>query len=157
MKYSIYHYSESGLSNIYLINGFTFETINGEEHFCIDNMNGLHKAIAQAIVDSPKPLTHEEFRFLRIELNVSQKALGARFGVSEQTIAQYEKNKLLIPRTTDAVLRALYMESQQKSDPVSYFLNLLADTDEEEAIRTLHFKLKEDSKNWAVTTFHTDT
>ena len=105
----MYHYTESGLSNVYLKNGFTVEKIDGEEYTSIDDMNGLHKAIAQAVVDSSKPLTHEEFKFLRIELNVSQKTLGTRFGVDEQTIARYEKGQTKIPRTTDAALRTLYM------------------------------------------------
>lgn len=123
------HYTESGLPNVYLVNGFTVRTLNGEEYTSVDDMNGLHKTIANAIIDSPKPLNHQEFRFLRIEMNVSQKTLGARFGVTEQTIASYEKGESSIPRTTDAVLRSLYMESQQKNYPVSYFLDLLADTD----------------------------
>ncbi|MDX3774868.1 helix-turn-helix domain-containing protein [Chromatiaceae bacterium AAb-1] len=146
----MYHYTESGLSHVYLVNGFTIETIDDEEYTSIDDMNGLHKAIAQAIVDSPKPLTHEEFRFLRIELNVSQKVLGARFGVSEQTIARYEKNESTIPRTTDAALRSLYMESLQKNNPVSYFLDLLADSEAQKAARDINMKLQEIDEHWEV-------
>jgi hypothetical protein len=56
----MYHYTESGLSNIYLVNGFTVESIDGEEYTSISDMNGLHSAIARAIIDSPKPLTHQE-------------------------------------------------------------------------------------------------
>lgn len=146
----MYHYTESGLSHVYLVNGFTVETIDDEQYTSIDDMNGLHKAIAQAIVDSPKPLTHEEFRFLRIELNVSQRVLGTRFGVSEQTIARYEKNESAIPRTTDAALRSLYMESQQKNNPVSYFLDLLADSEAQEAAKDISLKLQEVDEHWKV-------
>ncbi|RUO45619.1 helix-turn-helix domain-containing protein [Idiomarina aquatica] len=144
----MYHYIESGLSNIYLKNGFTVEHIDGEEYTSIDDMNGLHKAIGQAVVDSRKPLTHEEFKFLRIEMNISQKMLGTRFGVDEQTIARYEKGKTKIPRTTDAALRTLYMESQEKNNPVSYFLDLLADTEAEEAAKEI--RLEEIEDHWEV-------
>lgn len=144
----MYHYTESGLSNVYLKNGFTVEKIDGEEYTSIDDMNGLHRAIAQAVVDSNKPLTHEEFKFLRIELNVSQKTLGTRFGVDEQTIARYEKGQTKIPRTTDAALRTLYMESQEKNNPVSYFLDLLADTEAEEAAKEI--RLEEIENQWEV-------
>lgn len=144
----MYHYTESGLSNVYLKNGFTVEKIDGEEYTSIDDMNGLHRAIAQAVVDSSKPLTHEEFKFLRIELNVSQKMLGTRFGVDEQTIARYEKGLTKIPRTTDAALRALYMESQEKNNPVSYFLDLLADTEAQEAAKEI--RLEEIENHWEV-------
>ncbi|CAB0150931.1 hypothetical protein PSI9734_01370 [Pseudidiomarina piscicola] len=144
----MYHYIESGLSNIYLKNGFTVEHIDGEEYTGIDDMNGLHRAIGQAVVDSRKPLTNEEFKFLRIEMNISQKMLGTRFGVDEQTIARYEKGKTKIPRTTDAALRTLYMESQEKNNPVSYFLDLLADTEAEEAAKEI--RLEEIEDHWEV-------
>ena len=125
---------------MYLKNGFTVEQIDGEEYTSIHEMNGRHRAIAQAVVDSSKPLTHEEFKFLRIELIVSQKTLGTRFGVDEQTIARYEKGQTKIPRTTDAALRTLYMESQEKNNPVSYFLDLLADTEAEEAEKEIRLE-----------------
>ncbi len=146
----MYHYTESGLPNVYLVNGFTVETLDGEEYTSIDDMNGLHKTIANAIIDSPKPLTNQEFRFLRIEMNVSQKTLGTRFGVTEQTIARYEKGESSIPRTTDAALRSLYMESQQKNNPVSYFLDLLADTEAKAAAQSIQLKLEEVDDHWAV-------
>lgn len=146
----MYHYTESGLPNVYLVNGFTVETLDGEEYTSIDDMNGLHKTIAKAIIDSPKPLTHQEFRFLRIEMNVSQKTLGTRFGVTEQTIARYEKGESSIPRTTDAALRSLYMESQQKNNPVSYFLDLLADTEAQAAAQSIQLKLEEVDDHWSV-------
>ncbi|MDP4529400.1 helix-turn-helix domain-containing protein [Alkalimonas delamerensis] len=144
----MYHYAESGLSNVYLKNGFTVEIIDGEEFTSIDDMNGLHSTIAQAVVESRKPLTHEEFKFLRIELNVSQKMLATRFGVDEQTIARYEKGQTKIPRTTDAALRSLYMESLQKNSPVSYFLDLLADTEAEVAAKEI--RLEEVEDHWAI-------
>lgn len=144
----MYHYTESGLSNVYLKNGFTIERIDGEEFTSIDDMNGLHNTIAQAIVESRKPLTHEEFKFLRIELNVSQKMLATRFGVDEQTIARYEKGQTKIPRTTDAALRSLSMESLQKNSPVSYFLDLLVDSEAEEAAKEI--RLEEIKDQWAI-------
>ncbi|BBO29617.1 hypothetical protein AltI4_40050 [Alteromonas sp. I4] len=144
----MYHYAESGLSNIYLKNGFVVETIDGEEYISIDDMPGLHNTIAQVIVDNNRPLNNEEFKFLRIQLNASQKLLGKRFGVSEQTIARYEKGQSDIPRTTDAALRSLYMESLDKNNPVSYFLDLLSDTEAKEAAKDI--LLEEVQHHWAV-------
>ncbi|MFT6905752.1 MAG: putative transcriptional regulator [Oleiphilaceae bacterium] len=143
----MYHYVESGLSNIHLANGYNIEVIDGEEYTSIDDMNGLHKVIAQAIVDSNGSLTSEEFRFLRVELNVSQKALGEKFGVNEQTIARYEKGSK-IPRTTDAALRSLYMESLDKNNPVSFFLDLLADTEAREAAEKI--VMEEVEHHWKI-------
>jgi putative transcriptional regulator len=144
----MYHYTECGLSNVFLENGVTVDEIDGEEYTSIDDLNGLHRAIAQTVVDSNKPLTNEAFRFLRIELNVSQKMLARRFGIDEQTIARYEKGTTKIPRTTDAALRSLYMESQEKNNPVSYFLDLLADTEAQEAAQEI--RLQEVQNRWQV-------
>lgn len=145
---SMYHYTECGLSNVFLKNGFVVEDVDGEEYTSIDEMSGLHRAIAQIIVDSNSPLTHEEFKFLRIELNTSQKVLGTRFGVSEQTIARYEKKSSAIPRTTDAALRSLYMESLEKNNPVSYFLDLLSDVEAMSAAKEI--RLEEIKEHWEV-------
>jgi len=144
----MYHYTESGLSNVYLVNGFNIEVIDGEEYTSIDDMNGLHNIIAQAIVDSNSTLTHEQFKFLRVELNLSQKSLAVSFGVDEQTIARYEKNKTKIPRTTDAALRSIYMESLDKNNPVGYFLELLADVEAQAAAQEI--RLEEVDARWKI-------
>ncbi|EWH09024.1 helix-turn-helix domain-containing protein [Catenovulum agarivorans DS-2] len=129
-------------------NGFTVEEIDGEEYSSIGDINGLHKTIAAVNVDSRMPLTGEEFKFLRVELNASQKLLGSRFGVSEQTIARYEKGQSEIPRTTDAALRSLYMESLDKNNPVSYFLDLLSDAEAQDAAKDI--LLEEIHEHWEI-------
>lgn len=143
----MYHYTECGLSNIVLANGYNVEIIDEEEYTSIDDMNGLHKAIALAIVESNGALTNEEFKFLRVEMNISQKALGERFDVSEQTIARYEK-ETKVPRITDAALRSLYMESQDKNNPMGFFLDMLADTEAKEAAQEI--VMEEVNDNWKI-------
>ena len=144
----MYHYTECGLPNVYLKNGFTIEHIDGEDYTSIDDMNNLHVAIAQTIADSHTALRPAEFKFLRIELNLSQKMLGHRFGVSEQTIARYEKGQSDIPRTTDAALRSLFMEKLEKTNSVSYFLDLLSDAEAQQAAQEI--LLEEIDNCWGV-------
>ena len=144
----MYHYTECGLPNVYLKNGFTIEHIDGEDYTSIDDMNNLHVAIAQTIADSHAALRPAEFKFLRIELNLSQKMLGHRFGVSEQTIARYEKGQSEIPRTTDAALRSLFMEKLEKTNSVSYFLDLLSDTEAQQAAKEI--LLEEIDNRWGI-------
>ncbi|SEL90108.1 Helix-turn-helix [Colwellia chukchiensis] len=144
----MYHYTESGLSNVYLVNGFTVEVEDGEEFTSIDDAHGLHKAIAMAIVDGKRPMTHEEFKFLRIELNQSQSALAKRFGVNEQTIARYEKGQTSIPRTTDFCLRQLYTESLDRSSSLGYFLELLADAEAQAA--AVEIRMQEVEDHWEI-------
>lgn len=144
----MYHYTESGLSNVYLVNGFEIENIEGEEYTSIDDMDGLHLAISNVIVDSNKPLTGEEFKFLRVEMNLSQKALGVKFGVSEQTIARWEKDKCDLPRTSDAALRSLYMDSISESSNMGFFLEMLADSEAKDAANEI--RLEEVNNHWKI-------
>ena len=144
----MYHYTECGLPNVYLKNGFTIEHIDGEDYTSIDDMNNLHVAIAQTIADSHAALRPTEFKFLRIELNLSQKMLGHRFGISEQTIARYEKGQSEIPRTTDAALRSLFMEKLEKTNSVSYFLDLLSDAEAQQVAKEI--LLEEIDKRWRI-------
>lgn len=144
----MYHYIESGLSNVYLKNGYSVEFIDDDEFVSIDDLNGLHRVLGLSVVRKTTPVSHEEFRFLRIELNLSQRMLGNQFGVSEQTIARYEKGQSDIPRTTDAALRSLYMESIEQNNPVSYYLNLLANSEASQAAHEI--LLEEVEQRWTV-------
>lgn len=144
----MYHYSESGLSNVFLKNGYSVEVIDGDEYVSIDDLNDLHRVLGTSVVGKTTPLTREEFKFLRIELNLSQRMLGNRFGVSEQTIARYEKGQSEIPRTTDATLRSLYVESINQNSSVSYFLDLLANSEAKKAAQEI--LLEEVGRRWKV-------
>lgn len=144
----MYHYTESGLSNIYLLNGFMVENIDGEEYTSIDDMNGLHSVIASAIVDSVRPLKGDEFKFLRVAINLSQKALGVKFGVNEQTVARWEKEESLLARTADASLRALYLESINVNSSIGLFLEILADAEAQEAAKEI--RMEEVDHQWAI-------
>jgi hypothetical protein len=67
-----YHYTECGLSNIFLLNGYNFiETPRGKA-ISINDLNGLHNAIGLWLTTSKKNLSDEEIRFLNDELLLSQ-------------------------------------------------------------------------------------
>jgi len=89
-----YHYTESGLDNVWLENGFKIENHpDYGELISIDNPRGLHEAIGRWLVAQPRTLTGAEFRFLRTELGLSQRSLGGILGTTEQAIAKWEKNR----------------------------------------------------------------
>jgi putative transcriptional regulator len=112
-----YHYRESGLSNVYLRNGFTYE--DDPEYGRLvrfHRQDELHKAIGLHIVARPGTVAPEEFRFLRKELSETQSLLGKRFGVSEQTIANYEKGETPIPKATAMALQMVFLLSIMPED-----------------------------------------
>jgi putative transcriptional regulator len=88
-----YHFKTVGLPNIYLLNGFRFEDdphYGRMVHFT--NLDGLHRAIGLHLIEK-SDLTGDEFKFLRKQLNLTQAQLGKQMGVTDQTVANYEKGK----------------------------------------------------------------
>jgi len=106
-----YHYRECGLDYIYLVNGFQkAKTESGDIVVVIDDVAGLHLAIREGIVDLPRPLEPQEFRFLRKEIDVSQRQLAALVGVEEQTVSMWERGNSPIQRPAELLLRAWVKE-----------------------------------------------
>lgn len=87
----MYHYTECGLDNIYLVNGFEVHQTPFGEAVSVHNIEGLHDAIAQTLMEKVGDLTGSEFKFLRVRMDLSQAALGDIFNVSEQTIRGHER------------------------------------------------------------------
>lgn len=142
----MHHYTDSGLSYVYLENGYNVEHIDGEEFISIDNLDQLHQLLGKNILSMTRPLQGEEFRFIRIELNMSQRVLANLLGVDSQTIARWEKDQTLIPRTADVALRALYMEANSEESQIGLLLNMLSGSEIETVMQELH--LKETNNIW---------
>lgn len=102
-------YTGCGLRNVWLQNGYTKKKTPYGEAVAIQDVEGLHRALAKTITRKPK-LTGAEFRFIRKELDLSQAALGRMFGFEAQTIALWEKNKQRVPKLADKMLRLIYSE-----------------------------------------------
>jgi len=59
-----YRYTESGLTNVWLANGYTVRKTKYGDGVSIHDMDGLHRALARALSNKPR-LTGTEVRFLR--------------------------------------------------------------------------------------------
>ena len=102
----MFHYKTCGLDNIYLINGFSEIEYAGETAVSIHDLQGLHRVITHSLINKSENFCGMEFRFLRIELDLSQAALGEIFGVSDQAIAKWEKEQSGIPKSAELLIRA---------------------------------------------------
>lgn len=147
MNKATYHYSECGLSNVYLANGFnTIETSLGKAT-SINDVDGLHRAIGMLIVSTRKNLSGEEIRFLRHEMLMSQKILSGLLGVSEQEIRRWENGKIKIPKPSESLLRLLYREhTSDKSGKIASILKEISNL--EGAIREIQLVFKDTKKGW---------
>lgn len=136
-----YHYTESGLDNVWLENGYVVRTHpNYGEGITITNVRGLHQAIGEWIIAQPRPLFGAEFRFLRIELDLSQRRAGELLGTTEQSVAKWEKAraKHVANKSAERLLRLAYAEYIHGKPEFSVILDRLTQLDAERAERDLH-------------------
>ncbi|HHH1494372.1 TPA: helix-turn-helix domain-containing protein [Yersinia enterocolitica] len=136
----MYHYTESGLTTVWLANGYHYDVINGELFTSIDDVDGLHRLIGKILVNRCKPLVADEIRFIRVEMNMSQKVLATLLGVDIQTVARWEKGQTSLPRTADVALRALYAESIDETSDVGHLLRILVDSQVQKSMEKLVFE-----------------
>ena len=123
-----YLYKECGLDNIYLMNGFSIENVDGEDTVSIHNIEGLWKAIGLDLATSKKTLSPKEIRFLRTQMNKTQSDLARMLRVDDQTVARWEKKKSKIPGPADLGLRILFLNSEVAQPEGNKILIKLQDT-----------------------------
>ncbi len=109
----MYKYEGCGLPNVFLENGYELVETPYGDGVTIRDLEGLHNAIGGTIACSSAPITGAEFRFLRLEIDLSQARLGKLMGKDEQTVARWEKGKTAkVDGGADRLLRLLYRESK---------------------------------------------
>jgi DNA-binding transcriptional regulator YiaG len=110
---AMYHYTRCGLDNVWLRNGYRIEDL-GEygESVVVENVEQLERTIARHLVDQSRPLTGQEFRFLRTMMDMTQSAIGRRLGKDYQSVARWETDtRKPVPKFADAAIRQRYLES----------------------------------------------
>lgn len=111
METNLYRYKGCGLDNIYLQNGYTVSKLqSGDEVISIEDIEGLHCAIALVIADSAAALDAKTFKFLRKELDMSQRQVAQMLDVEEQTVSLWERARHPLPQHADLLIRALIKE-----------------------------------------------
>jgi putative transcriptional regulator len=108
----MYHYTECGLRNIWLTNGYTVKQTPYGEAVSIQDVEGLHRFIGSIIAQRPK-LTGPELRFLRKEMGMSQKALADFVGTTEQSVSLWERRGHM-PKAADRLIKLAYLETIDK-------------------------------------------
>lgn len=135
-----YHYTDAGLDNVWLENGFKIEVHpNYGELISITNVRGLHEAIGRWLVAQPRTLTGAEFRFLRTELDLAQRSLAPILGVTEQAVAKWEKarTKPVANKAAERLLRLAYLNYVDGHPEFSEVIDRLTQLDAEIAANEL--------------------
>jgi DNA-binding transcriptional regulator YiaG len=101
------HYTACGLDNVYLSSGYNVREVDGVRYVSVHDVDDLHAAIAELLVRQKKVLSGPEVRFLRKYLDLTQRELGTLIGVSDQSVARYEKAQTVLEGASDDLLRLL--------------------------------------------------
>lgn len=126
-----YHYTDSGLDNVYLENGYTIHQTPYGEGVSIENTKGLHQAIGEWLVSLPKPLNGAECRFLRLELGMTQRDLAGLLGLEEQAVRRWEKNRDgHFNGAADRLLRVLYVSYRDNDSEIRKLVERLNQLDQ---------------------------
>ena len=103
------HYTDGGLKNVWLKNGFEIRKTPYGEGVAIHDIDDLTNAICLALTNRSDYLTGVEFRYIRSAgMLLSVAALAFMMGVNTQTVARWEKHGRL-PKWADRLIRALFI------------------------------------------------
>ena len=145
----MYHYLESGLDNVWLINGYTLHETKYGSSMTIDNVKGLHAVIGQELLRKPSLLNEREIRFIRKELGFSQKLLADTMSIAEVTLRKWESSSAKISGPADRLLRLIFNNYLTPNSEAKDLITLLAKLDSAvEAHKKYSFGVSEDSHDW---------
>jgi DNA-binding transcriptional regulator YiaG len=144
---NMYHFTTCGLDNVYLKNGYTVSESESGKGVSFHDLQGLLRAIGCCILKKEAPLNGREFRFLRVEMDLSQKAIGSMMEKTDQTIANWEKGCEPVPALADKAIRDLYAESIE-TGPIAGLLQKLSEMDRRIHELTLEIELNQEDQKW---------
>lgn len=114
----MYHYTDGGLRNVWLANGYEIKKTPYGEGVAIHDLDGLTQVICLTLTEKIGVLTGAELRYLRSAgMLLSQPALGKMMGIDGQSIARWEKTGK-VPRWADKLVRLLYVAHAQGNEPI---------------------------------------
>ena len=115
----MYHYTDGGLRNVWLANGYEIKQTPYGEGVSFHNLDGLTTSICIALTKKAGVLTGIEFRYIRSAgMLLSQPALGKLMGIDGQSVARWEKTGK-VPKWADKLVRLLYLAQAQGNEPIS--------------------------------------
>ena len=116
----------------------------GEYEVDIPHLEGLMKAISQALVNKGSRLAPQEIVFLRKYLGLSSEDFAKRMGVTKEQGARWESGKKPMGAVADRLLRMLVVNTK----PVdSYSVDNLAKI-QDETTGPMRLRMEQGRKDW---------
>ncbi len=102
-----YHYTFSGLNNVYLENVLIYQCECGEKAPSIPMIPEIHKEIGFAIIKKYGPLNGDEIKFLRKNLQLKATEFVKYIGIDKATYSRWENKTQMPSRSNDRFIRIL--------------------------------------------------
>lgn len=144
MKTTLYRFDDGGLKNVWLANGYKIKRTPYGEAIAIEDVEGLTRVVCRALARKLGRLDGAEFRYLRLNMRLSQKSLARLFGNSEQSVANWEKRGR-VPLWADKHIRLLWEAAQDGDETVKRVVDRVNDVE-----RLVHQRIvvKETRRGW---------
>lgn len=139
----VYHYTDSGLQNVWLTGVEVRDTAHGPTTI-IPAIEDLHRLIGMSIAQANRQMTGAEVRFLRTELDLSQRALAELLDVQENTLRRWEQGKVNIPGLAQRALAGFYLETVSETGSLRDLMIKLAETDRQLTAAEMRFNRIDD-------------
>jgi putative zinc finger/helix-turn-helix YgiT family protein len=142
-----YRYAECGLPNV-IVDGIEISECQrcGETYTGIPAIEGLHRAIAAAVIHKKGRLAREEIKFLRKSLGWSGVDFARRMGTAPETVSRWENGRAPMGPTADRLLRLLVAKETPVTEyPVDVLAQLAAG---DRPTRPVRLEVKRGPKGW---------
>lgn len=100
-----YHYTMSGLDNVYLSDISVYECVCRKSMVDIFKAEELHTVIIKKLLQKTNLLTGKEIRFIRKQMNMKAAELAEQLGVKEDILLRWENGAESIDTACDKLLR----------------------------------------------------
>lgn len=135
----MYKYTESGLSNIFLKDGYEKFLENNEEFISFIDLEKTHKAISLALCMKPARLSNAEVCFIRKELNLSQSEFDSLLLLEDGATYQIETGLLKQTYRSDFLMRHLLAKHHNEAFSSPEYCSLIEGGDLRENIVISNF------------------
>jgi DNA-binding transcriptional regulator YiaG len=144
MKTTMHRFDDAGLRNVWLVNGFKIVKTSYGPAVSYRDLDGLTRTICAALARKAGRLTGVEFRYLRMHLRLSQKALARLLGNTEQSVANWEKRGR-VPLWADKHIRLLWEAAEDGDETVKRVVDRI---NEVERLVNQRIVVKETRRGW---------
>ena len=114
-EYRNHRYVASGMPNVILQSVEYAECPKcGDSQVIIPHILKVHRAIALALLKSPRLLTGPQFAFLRQHVELSRETFAKYLGVEVEDLLKWEREEVPIGQSVDRLVRLLVVELDQE-------------------------------------------